>query len=124
MSPASILLILLLAAAPAAASSAAAAAGLVLAPGEPLTRETVAGIIRDLLPPTDGQGTMVVEVQAPALPLPNRAGTPTRVTVTDLSFEPRTGRYQALLLAALDSGETAMIKSFGLVRQMVPVALL
>ena len=99
-------------------------AELVLAPGEPLTREAVAGAVREALAAQAHDGELTVDVQVPLTPLPNRAAAPMRIVVADLRYDARTGRYDAELLATLPSGETSTVKSAGRVQEMVEVPVL
>jgi flagella basal body P-ring formation protein FlgA len=103
------------------AAPPAGGAELVLAPGEPLTREDVAEAVREALAAQDHDGELAVDVQMPLAPLPNRAAAPMRIVVADLRYDTRTGRYDAQLLATLPSGETSAIKSAGRVQEMVEV---
>jgi flagellar basal body P-ring formation protein FlgA len=102
----------------------AGGAELVLAPGEPLTREAVAGVVREALAEQAHDGELAVDVQVPLAPLPNRAAAPTRIVVADLRYDARTGRYDAELLATLPSGETSTVKSAGRVQETVEVPVL
>jgi flagellar basal body P-ring formation protein FlgA len=102
----------------------AGGAELVLAPGEPLTREAVAEAVREALAERSHARELAVDVQVPLAPLPNRAAAPMRVVVADLRYDARTGRYDAELLATLPSGETSTVKNAGRVQEMVEVPVL
>jgi flagella basal body P-ring formation protein FlgA len=96
----------------------------ILAPGELLTRPIVAELVREALADRDIRSDLSVEVQTPAAPLPNRAATPVHIAVTELHFDPRTGRYEAQLLARLATGESSAIASVGRVQELVEVPVL
>jgi flagella basal body P-ring formation protein FlgA len=102
----------------------AARAELVLAPGEPLTPDLVAATVREALAQRGLDGNLAVEVQAPSAPLANRASSPTRLVVGELRYEPRTGRYDAKLLASLATGEATTILSSGRIDELVEAAVL
>jgi flagellar basal body P-ring formation protein FlgA len=102
----------------------AGGAELVLAPGEPLTRDAVAGVVREAFAAQAHDGELTVDVQVPLTPLPNRAAAPMRIVVAGLRYDARTGRYDAELLATLPSGETSTVKSAGRVQEMVEVPVL
>ena len=102
----------------------AGGAELVLAPGEPLTREAVAGVVREAFAAQAHDGELTVDVQVPLTPLPNRAAAPMRIVVAGLRYDARTGRYDAELLATLPSGETSTVKSAGRVQEIVEVPVL
>jgi flagellar basal body P-ring formation protein FlgA len=106
------------------AAPPAGGAELVLAPGEPLTREAVAEAVGEALAAQTHDGELAVDVQVPSAPLPNRAAAPMRIVVADLRYDARTGRYDAQLLATLPSGETSTVKSAGRVQEMVEVPVL
>jgi flagella basal body P-ring formation protein FlgA len=99
-------------------------ADLLLGPGEPLTPDLVGGMVREALAQRGIDGNFVIEVQAPSTPLANRASSPTRVVVGELRYEPRTGRYDAKLLASLVTGEATTILSSGRVDELVETAVL
>ena len=101
--------------------SAATANELTLAPGTPLTPEAVAGLVAAGLRDRGVGGELTVEVKSPATPIPNRATTPMRVALSDLRYDQRRGRYDAILSAGLSSGETAAIPTSGRVDQFVEV---
>jgi flagella basal body P-ring formation protein FlgA len=102
----------------------ATSADTVLAPGQPLTPEAVAGLVREALAARGTEGRLTVAVDAPAAPLPNGAAAPMRVTVAELRYEPRTGRYDARLLARLPTGQSSVIASVGQVTALVEVPVL
>ena len=77
----------------------AAASEVTLAPGMPLTPEAVAGLVTAGLRERGVGGKLSVEVRSPAAPIPNGATTPMRVTLADLRYDQRRGRYDAVLSA-------------------------
>lgn len=99
----------------------AVASELTLAPGAPLTPEAVAGLVTAGLRERGVGGELSVEVRSPAAPIPNRATTPMRVTLADLRYDQRRGRYDAVLSAGLRSGESTAIPTSGQVEQLVEV---
>jgi flagella basal body P-ring formation protein FlgA len=101
----------------------AAAAALDLPAATPLTPAMVAGLVRDELAARGVAGKLQVELRQPAAPVPNDAGTAMRVTLVELRFDPRTGRVQGRLAAALPSGETESLAVGGRVDELVAVAV-
>jgi flagellar basal body P-ring formation protein FlgA len=104
-----------------ACSAGAAAAELTLLPGAPLTPEAVADMVAADLRARGVGGQVAVEVSSPAAPIPNRATTPMRVVLSELRYDQRKGRYDAILTAGLRSGEAASIPTSGRVDQLVEV---
>ena len=109
------LLVLLVARGPAAAGE------LVLPPGEPLDRDRLLELVEPRLEPRFSGSRFAIEFYRPALPLANAATEPTRIRVLDWRHDPRSGRFDALLLARLESGAQSRIALRGRARELVPV---
>jgi flagella basal body P-ring formation protein FlgA len=101
-----------------------AGADAVLAPGEPLTPAQIADLVTEALAIRGNRGRLAVEVDEPKAPLPNGAAAPMRVSVAELRYDPRTGRYDARLTAFLPTGQSGTVASAGRVEERVEVAVL
>lgn len=94
-----------------------------LAPGEPLTRTLVGGLVEAALRDRGAGERFEIEVEAPPLPLPNRAGRPADLVLEWLRHEPRGGRFTASLMVRLESGEASTIELAGQARELVEVSV-
>ena len=98
-----------------------AAAELALAPGQPLTPDAVAELVRAELERRGVAGRLGIEIRQPAAALPNLAGSPLRVVLAELRHDPRTGRFQGRIESSLASGETAAMPVSGRADALVEV---
>lgn len=95
------LAVMLLATAPAAAE--------VLEPGQPLTGDLLATMVEAELAAEAGEGRLEVTIERPALPLPARAAQPTTLRLEEMAWSRRGGRFDAVLVAELPTGEASRI---------------
>jgi flagella basal body P-ring formation protein FlgA len=94
-----------------------------LAPGEPLGHELVAGLIEDELARRGEGERFETVVEQPVMPLANRARSAAEVSLTDLSHEPRSGRFIAGLHVELASGEASRIELRGRARPLLEISV-
>ncbi len=99
----------------------AAATELTLAPGAPLDRARVLELVEPRLEGRFAGSRFAIELFQPALPLANAATEPTRITLVDWRQDPGSGRFEARLLARLESGARSRITVVGRARELVPV---
>ncbi len=97
------------------------AAELTLAPGEPLDEARVRGLIEPRLDARFTDSRFAIEIFRPLLPLANAATVPTAIDVVDWRHDPRSGRFEARLLARLESGPQSRITVVGRAQELVPV---
>lgn len=95
-----------------------------LAPGEPLTLPHAAGLVEAALRDRGMGERFEVDIEAPPLPLPNRAGRFADLTLDGLRHEPHGGRFTASLRVRLESGEASTIELAGQARELVEVPVL
>ncbi len=100
-----------------------AAAELILAPGEPLDAARMRDLVEPRLEARFAGSRFAIDFYEPVLPLANRATAPTRIDVVGWRHDPRSGRFEARLLARLESGAQSRITVVGRARELVPVAV-
>ncbi len=101
----------------------AAAAELTLAPGEPLDAARMTDLVEPRLEARFAGSRFAIDFYEPALPLANRATAPTAIDVVGWRHDPRSGRFEARLLARLEGGAQSRITVIGRARELVPVAV-
>lgn len=95
----------------------------VLAPGQMLDGEALVSMVVAELSPQIDEGRLEVTIEQPALPLPGRATQPTTLRLERLTWERRGGRFEAVLVAELPTGERGDIAVRGRAALMLEVAV-
>ncbi len=97
------------------------AAELILAPGEPLDEARVRALVEPRLDARYAGSRFAIDIFRPVLPLTNPATVPTAIDVVDWRQDPRSGRFEARLLARLETGPRSRITVVGRAQELVPV---
>ena len=94
-----------------------------LPPGVPLDRGMVVDLVTAELAPQSSAPRLEVQIDGPALPLPNRATRPAELRLDQPDWDQRSGRFTADLHVTLPAGETAVITFWGRAVPMLEAAV-